>query len=715
MKLRNKTATQSIGRKTAVRLLTAILICGISLCHLCACREEREQPSPTNTKEENRMIQLRQYTIVRPETLSDSVLDAVFLLQDRLFEILGEEAKLVTDFEDKDKNGYEILIGMTNREETTAVHKALQAGEYTVSFPGNRIVLLGQTDELTVLAIRAFIDRYLSGGSTELLTEGFTDRAGEYIPLCDGSGMKYQLVYSEQSGSEHYVDIALALADSLKQATKLEDIPMRAILPGEDYREDACEILIGRVGYPESERFSDGLSYDRYGWGKEGNKIVIFGYTNTTLSLAVEDFVSYLAECTYPTGKGNGVLCCRTDKTVMRQTVWGSPIPVYEGGVTLGGVETGTDNLTVRIDKTNESEYLAYGKTLENNGYGLSRQSRIGTVSSVTYEKNGEFVHVYYSAMQNTVRIMTGKSDMLMKDIAPQAPITDGKISQTPLDQGNWGMYGMGYVITLPDGRFLLVDGGKYDCDDPLILYRYLKANNVRPDGKIVIAAWIITHYHVDHYGCLRDFTDAYAKTGEIEIGQIIFGMISEEEAYENEYRPNSTITPDRSKLVREMADKWTGCEFLIPLTGGVYHIGDAKVEILMTHTDWYPGHYYYENDTSTVFRVTLGEKSVMFLGDLESPGSDLLMSMYDSATLKSYVVQMAHHGKGANVALYSAIAAELYYYSVGLPSFEWHSVNGMTGKVMAALNLSADRFYHYDSPTTEIVLLPYSGENKAG
>ena len=59
---------------------------------------------------------------------------------------------------------------------------------------------------------------------------------------------------------------------------------------------------------------------------------------------------------------------------------------------------------------------------------------------------------------------------------------------------------GQGQLFTLADGSFILVDGGHqtYDAEQ---VYRAMKYLNERPDGKIVIAAWILTHDHRDQRG----------------------------------------------------------------------------------------------------------------------------------------------------------------------------------------------------------------------
>jgi glyoxylase-like metal-dependent hydrolase (beta-lactamase superfamily II) len=78
---------------------------------------------------------------------------------------------------------------------------------------------------------------------------------------------------------------------------------------------------------------------------------------------------------------------------------------------------------------------------------------------------------------------------------------------------------GQGQIFTLADGSFILVDGGHqvYDAEQ---VYRSLKYLNERPDGKIVIAAWILTHDHRDHSGAIEEMAEKFAS--EITVEQII-------------------------------------------------------------------------------------------------------------------------------------------------------------------------------------------------
>jgi glyoxylase-like metal-dependent hydrolase (beta-lactamase superfamily II) len=79
------------------------------------------------------------------------------------------------------------------------------------------------------------------------------------------------------------------------------------------------------------------------------------------------------------------------------------------------------------------------------------------------------------------------------------------------------GNVGMGYVLLLEDGRFIVVDGGNCNCtgtdaantwcDHVALIWNtmlelYKKANNdtTEAPANITVAAWYLTHAHSDHY-----------------------------------------------------------------------------------------------------------------------------------------------------------------------------------------------------------------------
>ena len=75
--------------------------------------------------------------------------------------------------------------------------------------------------------------------------------------------------------------------------------------------------------------------------------------------------------------------------------------------------------------------------------------------------------------------------------------------------------FGMSYTVRLSDGRFIVIDGGWNFTPDARELMRVLKAGS--PFEKPVIAAWIMTHAHCDHYRCFNTFCELFGGEFTVE------------------------------------------------------------------------------------------------------------------------------------------------------------------------------------------------------
>ena len=83
----------------------------------------------------------------------------------------------------------------------------------------------------------------------------------------------------------------------------------------------------------------------------------------------------------------------------------------------------------------------------------------------------------------------------------------------------------------------------------------------------------------------------------------------------------------------------------------------------------------YKNEDTSLIFRATIDNQTVMFLGDAFIPEGNRLLEKYGK-NIKSDIVQMAHHGQnGVDKDVYETIKPKLCLW----PSPQWvfDNING--------------------------------------
>ena len=106
---------------------------------------------------------------------------------------------------------------------------------------------------------------------------------------------------------------------------------------------------------------------------------------------------------------------------------------------------------------------------------------------------------------------------------------------------------------------------------------------------------------------------------------------------------------------------------------GDTFSIGAADITVLYT----FDPEYTNVNDSSLIFRMELGGKSVLFTGDAAvSAGNKVLANPEYKALLKSDICKMSHHGQdGVSQEFYEAVAPEICLWPT--PSWVWDNRNG--------------------------------------
>ena len=132
----------------------------------------QETTSPETEKEETYLKLIENgellYTLVRPEKCSTTLFSAIKSIKSTIEEKLGISVKDTDDWVQGKpvageyiSEGAEILVGETNRRESREVYLTLSVGEYAIRAVGNKIVIIGYNDSLTVVATERFINDYI--------------------------------------------------------------------------------------------------------------------------------------------------------------------------------------------------------------------------------------------------------------------------------------------------------------------------------------------------------------------------------------------------------------------------------------------------------------------------------------------------------------------------------------------------------------------------
>lgn len=305
------------------------------------------------------------------------------------------------------------------------------------------------------------------------------------------------------------------------------------------------------------------------------------------------------------------------------------------------------NSFTSQVVGTNRTEMDAYVRKLENAGYTLyqSRDNVNGNYFRTLYNDT-RMIHVYFMPAQNTngdfqkdvVRIVTETvplSEAFPKTPYGDAKVTDGSVSFMAVD-------GLGVVFTNPDGSYVIVDGGWGKCAADV--YNFLKNNNKRTDGKILIRAWIVTHPHEDHWGTFIQFSKNYASKVKVEY---VVTQLNQQ------YCNRNAQVYDGAKLIREAVAKFSGAKMLTPHTGQVMYFGELKMEFLYTLENLlnrntvhrYLADQVDGNESSLVVRGSFGSgQTVLVTGDITTHGVEYVETMYKTH-LKSDYITTPHHG----------------------------------------------------------------------
>lgn len=221
-------------------------------------------------------------------------------------------------------------------------------------------------------------------------------------------------------------------------------------------------------------------------------------------------------------------------------------------------------------------------------------------------------------------------------------------------NEGNHQM--MSFVITTEDDKLIVIDGGYDEDAAPLFAHLCELSGSETPH----IDAWFLTHAHEDHINAFAVFFEEYKNRFSCDAVYYTFPSLPYFERYESGSAKTLGRFYKNLPAFSEIAH--------IVSTGDVYQIGAASFEILQTYDDTET--YDIVNNSSTVFRMTLGGKTVLFMGDAGENAGKRLLARYGSA-LKSDICQPAHHGQDACLEdVYTAIAPDICLWCT--PDWLW-------------------------------------------
>ena len=218
----------------------------------------------------------------------------------------------------------------------------------------------------------------------------------------------------------------------------------------------------------------------------------------------------------------------------------------------------------------------------------------------------------------------------------------------------------MSYIIRTPNGKNIVIDGGRPGDA------KYLR-EKIGEYGNHV-DMWLITHCHDDHFCALMEILKDQQ---DMTIEKIYYNFPTRE--WLNKIEPID-VNNEFIDIIESRPDLFFVVKQYDELEIDGINISVLNDPLALTKETDTKG--IGINDTSVVFRFTFpNKKTALFLGDLGLRAGDLLEEEYGDE-LKSDIVQMAHHGQaGAGENVYKRIRPEVCMWAA--PMWLWNNDAG--------------------------------------
>lgn len=466
------------------------------------------------------------------------------------------------------------------------------------------------------------------------------------------------------------------------------------IKPTEEYDHDTIEILVGNTAYSETQEAMSEIGYGEYIVKVVGKKIVVAGYSETAINQAAGKLKSLIYS---NAGKGSLTIPADTLITgVVDKTV--NTLPHYDDGTFSATYVCGNGATELIFTDTTPEAYAAYVAKLEQDGYTTYTTNTITDNSFATLNSDKYTVNVGYYAYEKSTRL-------IIEDLADPVglesdnvytAVTTSQITMFGLEyyqtaKQEWKGNGLSMLIRLTDGRFIIIDGGHDRAKDATLLVSELEKQSADyiGDGKITIAAWIITHAHGDHIGMITNYAGYFKK---MNVERFIVNFMAESERSKaissTAYSGNWGSAGEGSGWTNiATAAKTLNADVQYARVGQVFYFGDAKLEVLYTIDSYGPNVCNAFNTTSLIIKFTFGDSTTFLMtGDATGPAFQICSKMYGSY-LKCDILQVAHHGyttwgtESGTISAYKQASPTLLLWPQGshlYPNYKGKSYNAV-------------------------------------
>lgn len=230
------------------------------------------------------------YTVVRGYDAENEEISAASLLCSSIEEKTGAKIEISNDYlpsgSQPDSSTREILVGRTNRPESTQSLQSIGDHGFIIKVVGNKLCIIGTNASMTSLGVYYFIENTLGASPSLSLASDFSyNFTLNGVNIIQGGKSDYTVVRGA-SASIDELNAATLLRKSIQEKTKADIAISDDMLAAK-----SREILVGKTNRPQSNTVIKTLSAGQFAIKLSGEELVIAGYDNYLTIKAVEYFV----------------------------------------------------------------------------------------------------------------------------------------------------------------------------------------------------------------------------------------------------------------------------------------------------------------------------------------------------------------------------------------------------------------------------------------
>ena len=511
-----------------------------------------------------------------------------------------------------------------------------------------------------------------SGESSDVTEDGTTldgdDANGDGAQSADGSIVIYEdgVQVGNVVRPDTPSDIEKTMYNDIRELIKKKMGEMPAFSSDFD-AQDGPAILIGDTKCKESTSVK--LKEGQAKATVVGNKYVIKWTTDAS---AIELFTKFEETFKKNVKNKNMTITSKWNITVTVEEVkfdengLASSIPLPDISSTglkwnTNGRDSGHGSKLYIANSANSTHFTKYVAALKSAGFTAYATNKLHTNEFATFVTKDQIVHVMFFAPQNVIKVTVdprstfGLPGIKGENDSPNPNNTPTEFVQLGMSQVSGEANGMGYIIKLPNGKFVVVDGGfAYSSGEGsgsgkflINTMKKMQGNNNKP----VIAAFIITHIHTDHAGGFMGLANGWPN--DVVIEKLVYNQPSDAQmnSVSNmkgriNWVPNAINKLKKAGSLQSVVKAHPGMQ--LHYTGLTITImGSIDVIENSDHKKMENG-----NNASVVCMFEMYGKKVLITGDAEPLESRAIRDIYGgigntNSVLKADFTQTPHHGYG--------------------------------------------------------------------